>query len=189
MPFRTLETHFRILTFSCPTRTQLKSDSLDRMEEHQFGSSEHEYDPLRYELVFNLVEHPHIFLRLILYQVTRTLVFTLSFPHTFNPAPLTRLKVLPLVWSFLYKYGMQLLATDSEGGDCKATIAALMQSVARLFNATKIVEVGGTHVMEAKEQVPGVAASGMCCMQLHTQTLTCEYNSYIYVMCTIMSGT
>ena len=55
--------------------------------------------------------------------------------------------------SFLYKYGRQLLATDSDGGNCEATMSALMNSVARLFNDTKIVEVGGKQVTEAKEQV------------------------------------
>ena len=59
---------------------QVKASSSDGMEEHQFGSSYHEYDPLRYELVFNLHEHPHIFLRLILYQVARNLDLFLLFP-------------------------------------------------------------------------------------------------------------
>ena len=114
---------------------QVKSNSLDGMEEHQFGSSYHEYDPLRYELVFNLVEHPHIFLRLILYQVALNLALFPIVPFTFDHVPLIRLLqgasssvvVSVQVWHATASHRLGWWELQSHHGSADAKRRALVQ--------------------------------------------------------------
>ena len=57
--------------------------------------------------------------------------------------------MLPLVSSFLDKYGMQLMATDSDGGSVKDAMQTLLDSVKSLYSCTKLVSVG----VETKQEV------------------------------------
>lgn len=43
--------------------------------------------------------------------------------------------------AYLDKYGMQMMAKDAGGGDCVRTMTNLMQSVSRLYSATKLLAV------------------------------------------------
>ena len=61
--------------------------------------------------------------------------------------------MLPLVSSFLDKYGMQLMATDSDGGSVKDAMQALLESVRSLFSCTKLVSVGIDVNLETKQEV------------------------------------
>ena len=61
--------------------------------------------------------------------------------------------MLPLVSSFLDKYGMQLMATDSDGGSVKDAMRTLLDSVKSLFSCTKLVSVGIDANLETKQEV------------------------------------
>jgi len=60
----------------------VKDHDAGSMDEHVYGSSEHDYDPLRCKIIFDLNKHPNVFIRVILYQVN-----TLNVNPPPNPNP------------------------------------------------------------------------------------------------------